>query len=73
MSSQVNRSRSERAAIAAVAAILLLLATAASYLTLPSAAWADATDLPGLVDRSAPAIPIYEPAINPSIMPGREY
>ena len=65
--------RGERVALLAVGAIPLLLAVLASYLPVPSAAWADATDLPSLVDRSAPAIRVYEPTIDPYVMPGREY
>ena len=67
------RPRGERAAVAAVAAILLLLVTAASYLTLPSAAWANTADLPTLVDRAVPAVPVYEPAADLYVMPGREH
>ena len=73
MSEEGTRPRGERVALATVTATLLLLAVTASYLTLPSAAWAESTNLPGLVDRSAPAIQVYEPTIDPYVMPGREY
>ena len=73
MLDQEIRPRGERAAVAGVAAILLLLVTAATYLTLPSAVQADTMDLSGLIDRGAPAVPLYEPAADLYVMPGREY
>ena len=73
MSQQCTQSRRERLTLAVAAALLLLLAATASYLTIPSVAWAGATDPSGLADRSAPSTPVYESAVDLYVMPGREY
>ena len=73
MSEHYTLSRRERLTLAVAAALLLVLAATASYLTVQSVAWAGATDPSSLADRSAPAAPVYESAVDLYVMPGREY
>ena len=73
MSEQHSEPRRECAALAAVAAVLIVLAAAGTYLTLPVVVLAEATDSAHLVERDQWPLPVYESTADVLIMPGREY
>ena len=73
MSERRSQPRGERAALAAVAAILIVLAAAGTYLTLPAVVRAEVTDAAQLVERDEWSVPTYESVTDHLIMPGRDY
>ena len=73
MSEQRSEPRRECAAFAAVVAVLIVLAAAGTYLTLPAVVRAEAADAAHLIERDEWPVPTYEPATDNLLIPGREY
>ena len=73
MTETYDQPRGERVAVGAVTAALLLLAVAATYLSVPAVARAGQAVQGDAIDHTASSVPVYEPAVDLYVMPGREY